>query len=192
MSKDEDSNTENLERENAKLKRENIELKLANSQLKQYLKEAVKQSRLQTAERNFGRAFSEPTGDNVDRDAVSELQETLREKDEQLSKTAQQLNETRKQLSEVQERLTVSRQVSIAKQRRELKQEGICEKLEKLTTDNIDENLRPEVAEDYVNAEQPPTSPTGSFNCYTLRMQLCFDPVFPALGNSLFSRIPRY
>ena len=75
-----------------------------------------------------------------------------------------QLNRTTKQLSIVQEQLSISEQVTIATQIRELQQEGIYENL---IRDNAYEKLRPELKEVHVYTKLP----TGSF-CHCL---LCHD-----------------
>ena len=148
---------ETLKRENERLTRENAEQKLIISDLKQTLHEAL-QYPMQTPEHvlSLRRALSEPTGD-----CITDLEATMRQKDEQLNRTIQQLNESRRQLSDTQERLTVSEQVTIATQRRVLQQEGICEKL---LTENIYENLRPELIEEHYDSQvlPVPASQTAS------------------------------
>jgi len=138
---------ETLKRENEMLSRELVEVRALYDELKQSLDEAVKTSTQQTSEEELHRRVnSETESDAVDSNAVSKVQEKLKQKDEEMNKTVYQLNETRKELSDVQERLNVSEQVTRATQRRELQQEGIYEKV---IAEKIYEKLRPELSENH-------------------------------------------
>ena len=158
-----DLQNETLKRENEMLTREITELRVMYNELKQSLDEAVKTSAQPSVELGLQPANSGTALDTVDDTSVSEMEEKLRQRDEQLKKTVQQLSETRKQLSDIQERLTVSEQVTIATQRRELQQERIHEKL---LTDNVYEKLRPELTDKHFYDKLQSPSQTGWFCNY--------------------------
>jgi len=82
---------------------------------------------------------------------LQEENDTLKSKIAELS---EQLNKTNKELSDVKERLTLSEQVTIATQRRELQQAGIYDKL---LAENVYEKLRSELKEDHVYAKLQPS-----------------------------------
>jgi len=161
---------ETLKRENEMLAQEIVKHREMYSDLKQSLDEAIRDSGLQTTEAKIQPSYSSVSADNMGSIVVSELQEKLKRTDEQLNETVQQLNATRKQLSDVQQRLTVSEQVTIATQRRELQQEGIYETL---LTENIYERLRPTASEQHVYAQLLPTSQTGLLCFYSLLTLYC-------------------
>jgi len=140
-----DLQNETLKRENEMLTRENTEVRTMFDELKQSLDEAVKTSIQQTNEAELHRRVnSETESDTVDSNAVSEVQEKLKQKDEELNNTGQQMKEAKKKLCDAQERLAVSDQVTVATQRRELQQELQEDRYDKLIKEKLYENLRPE------------------------------------------------
>jgi len=172
---------ETLKRENEMLTRENAALREMSNNLKRSLEEAVQHSRAQASERGpRGARDSPPTGDTHEDPIIIDLRASLKQKDEELTKTVQQLNEARKQLSGVQDRLTVYEQVTVATQRRVLQQEGVCEDV---LTQNIYEQLRPEITDHHEYAELRPAAETGSFCCHC-RYERCYcgrPPLPPAM-----------
>jgi len=89
-----------------------------------------------------------------------ELQDENNTLKSEITELREQLRETRKELCNVKEQLTLSEQVTIATQRRELQQEGVYEKL---LDEKIYENLRPELTDEHNYPKQPP----GSFCHYS-------------------------
>jgi len=135
---------EQLKRENEALKRENAGLKEQNDELKQSLDDAVRSTRIQSAQRVSQAA-------NTDR-TESAQNGTDSKREQQLDRAIRQCTETRQQLLGVQERLTILEQVTAVTQRRELVQEGFYENI---PSGSDYEQLRVDATEEHIYASIP-------------------------------------